>query len=175
MAKKSLQHKTLELFQKIGDRVTPEQINKHSGGTGSYFSKHICILRSWGYTFDLEKDGRTILSYTLTGVPENDAEYRISKVELNRKRRAARRGPPKIKDKRKPKAKWVEKKSVDAVSAVSKDAKERNLEKMKRVLAEKKAREREILDVLEDEPTPTSYAIDADWDTTENIDIKELI
>lgn len=172
MAKKCLQRKALELFTKVGDSVTPEQINKHVGGTGSYFSKHISILRSWGYDFKLEKDGRTIVSYTLTQVPENDADYRVSKRDQNKP------APVAVK-----KAKRKAKKALPTVSkkrgqpAVSENAsvKEKNLDTMRRVLREKKERDRELLEVLEEEPQATSYSVDADWDSTENVDISELV
>ena len=179
MAKKCLQRKTLELFVKVGDSATPEQINKHVGGTGSYFSKHISILRSWGYDFKLEKRGRVIVSYTLTSVPENDADYRISKRDQNKPAPVALKKARKVKAAPKAKAKkklpTVSQKRGQAEVSADAEIKETNLDKMRRVLREKKERERELLAVLEDEPQATSYSVDADWDSTDNIDISELV
>jgi len=173
MAKKCLQRKALELFKKVGDSATPEQINKHVGGTGSYFSKHISILRSWGYDFKLEKDGRTIVSYTLTQVPENDADYRVSKRDQNKPAsvavKKARKAAPKAKAKKLPTV------SKNRGQPEVSEVKESNLEKMRRVLREKKERDRVLLEVLEDEPEATSYSVDADWDSTDNVDISELV
>lgn len=176
MAKKCLQRKALELFKKVGDSATPEQINKHVGGTGSYFSKHISILRSWGYDFKLEKDGRTIISYTLTQVPENDADYRVSKRDQNKPAsvavKKARKAAPKAKAKKLP---TVSKNRGQPAVSENLSAKEKNLETMRKVLREKKERDRELLEILEDEPQATSYSVDADWDSTDNVDISELV
>lgn len=71
MSKKNQNLRTLELFPEIGATVTPTEIDVHVGGTGSYFSKRICYLKQLGFKFDVKKDGRNIVSYTLTGEPEN--------------------------------------------------------------------------------------------------------
>lgn len=165
MAKKCQHRAALELFQKIGDTATPAEIDKHVGGTGSYYSKHVSVMRRWGFEFDVEKDGRTIVRYTLTKVPDNEAEYRNTKATKAAPKKATKTAPKKATKTVAPKAK----------AAPKKDAKAKNLDKMKKVLREKKEREKEMLEILEDEPAAVSYSVDSDWDSTENVDISALL
>lgn len=162
MTERKCQYRTaLELFPKIGSKATPAQIDKHVGGTGSYYSKRICYLRIWGFEFDVEKNGREIVSYTLTGEPENAAEYR--------------KGKP-VKEKKAKVKKTVAKKAVKAKTskkkaAPVKDVKADNLAKIKAV-AEKRKEEKKV---IESAPSPTSFSVDADWDSVEDVDISALV
>jgi len=158
MTERKCQHKkALELFQKIGDKATPADIDKHVGGTGSYYSKHMSVMRRWGFEFDVEKDGRMIVSYTLIKEPANAAEYRT--------------GRP-VKEKKVKVKKTVAKKAVKAKTAKkATDVKAKNFATIKAV-AEKRKEEKKV---IESAPTPTSYAVDEDWDSVENVDIAALV
>jgi len=59
---------------KLNKAVTPSEIDKHVGG--EYSSKYICQLRKRGFEFEVTKDGRNVVSYTLTKEPKNVAEIR---------------------------------------------------------------------------------------------------
>lgn len=162
MARKCQHRAALELFKKVGDTATPAEIDKHVGGTGSYYSKHVSVMRRWGFEFDVEKDGRTIVRYTLTKVPANEAEYRTQPA-------AAKIATKKVAPKAKSKPKAVSKPKT------KKTGKEKNLDTMRSVLRKQKQEKKEMLEVLKDEPQATSYSIDADWDSTDEVDISALI
>lgn len=61
--------KVLEIV-KLDVPVTPTQINDYVGA-GNYASKHILYLKNSGYQFNVVRDGRTVVSYTLIGIPDN--------------------------------------------------------------------------------------------------------
>lgn len=185
MNERKCQHKrALELFQKIGDTVTPDQIDKHVGGTGSYYSKHMSVMRRWGFEFNVKKDGREIISYTLTKVPANEAEFRNGKVSKVKAKKAA----PKAKAK---KATPVKTKAVKTTPAPAKaapapkakavkatktkDAKTSNLDKIKAVAKKRKAEQEELKETLKAAPSATSFTVDPDWDAVEEIDIAALV
>ena len=63
----------LEVF-KLNKAVTPSEIDKHVGG--EYSSKYICQLRKRGFEFEVSKDGRNVVSYTLIKEPKNAEEIR---------------------------------------------------------------------------------------------------
>ena len=61
---------------KPGVPVTPQAINDHVG-TGDYAAKYISFLRTrHGFEFTVQKDGRTIVSYTLIKEPSDAAALR---------------------------------------------------------------------------------------------------
>lgn len=162
MKTRKCQYRTaLELFPKIGSKATPEQIDKHVGGTGSYYSKRICYLRIWGFEFDVEKEGRKIISYTLTKEPTDAEKYRTGKPVKEKKVKAVAKTKTKVAPKAKTK---VESKKEDTVKAS-------NLAKIKAV-AEKKKEEKKI---IESAPAPTSFAVDPDFDSVEDVDISALV
>lgn len=56
--------------------VTPAEINAHVG-TGDYAAKYISFLKTrYGFTFTCQKQGRTIVSYTLVGEPADVSKLR---------------------------------------------------------------------------------------------------
>lgn len=55
----------LELFAKKAT-VSPSELEKHVGN-GPYASKHIWFLRKLGHDIAINKDGRTVVSYTYNG------------------------------------------------------------------------------------------------------------
>lgn len=52
---------------KPGVTLTPTEIEKHVGN-GPYASKHIWFLRKLGHDITVNKEGRTVLSYTYNGM-----------------------------------------------------------------------------------------------------------
>lgn len=65
----------LQLFT-VGKSVSPTEINTHVG-RGDYAAKYISFLRNrHGFEFTVQKDGRTVVSYTMVSEPSNAAEVR---------------------------------------------------------------------------------------------------
>lgn len=60
---------------KLGVPVTPQTINDFVG-TGDYAAKYVSMLRNKGFVFTSNKDGRTVLTYTLTAEPADVDTYR---------------------------------------------------------------------------------------------------
>lgn len=120
---KKCQHRTaLELFTKIGDTATPGEIDGHVGGTGSYYSKHISVMRRWGFEFDVAKNGRQIASYTLIKMPDNENEYRTSKERINGNGKTSLKTPePEIKVQEEKKEKVETSKPVDSTFSIDTD------------------------------------------------------
>jgi hypothetical protein len=171
MNERKCQHKrALELFQKIGDTVTPDQIDKHVGGTGSYYSKHMSVMRRWGFEFSVKKDGREIVSYTLTKMPANASEYRAGKAS-KAKKVVAKKAAPVAKSKVVKPAAAPKVVAAPAPKAKTKNAKATNLRKIKEI-AEKRNAEKETLKAT---PSPTSFTVDPDWDAVEEVDIAALV
>jgi len=168
----------------MGVPVTPTQINDHIG-KGNYASKHVLYLKILGYDFDTNKDGRSVVSYTLTKVPDNhqvlinNASGKGTKTKAPKVAKAktvtvivpsnldtAITGAkvqvvPKVKAPKKVAAK----KSVAAIKAA-------NLAKLKAVGQRFKA---EQVQVLTEAPASTSFSIDNDWDSVEGLDLSKLI
>ena len=171
----------------MGVAVTPTQINDHIG-KGNYASKHILYLKILGYDFDTNKDGRSVVSYTLTKVPDNhqtlidNASGKGSKTKVAKAPKVAKAKTvtvivpsnldtaitgakvqvvPKIKAPKKVAAK----KSVADIKAA-------NLAKLKAVGQRFKT---EQVQVLTEAPASTSFSIDNDWDSVEGLDLKNLI
>lgn len=64
---KRAEYVALEIME-IGKPVTPSQIDAHTG-TGTYSSKYISFLKRDGFVFEIKKDGRNVVSYTLLSRP----------------------------------------------------------------------------------------------------------
>ena len=161
MSTRKCQYRTaLELFPKIGSKATPTQIDKHVGGTGSYYSKRICYLRIWGFEFDVEKEGRKIVSYTLIKEPANAATYRTGVSEK-----------AKVKAKTKVKTKVV----APKVEAKKDDVKSKNLAKIKAVAEKRKEEKVAVVETLVTAPVPTSFSVDPDWDSVDEVNIAALV
>lgn len=63
------QYRALEIMQ-IGKSVTPSAIDKHTR-TGTYSSKYMSFLKRDGFVIEVNKDGRSVVSYTLISRPED--------------------------------------------------------------------------------------------------------
>lgn len=61
---------------KVGVPVTPSQINK-AAGNGDYAAKYIMLMRKYyGFDITVQKNGKSVVSYTVVREPENVAELR---------------------------------------------------------------------------------------------------
>ena len=164
---------------KLGVPVSPQEINDHVG-TGDYAAKYISFLRTRnGFEFTIQKDGRKVVSYTMIKEPANAAELRSLQPKAT-----------KAKTVKAPKVAKVINPTATAIANVPKksdvDVKAKNLETMKKVAASMKAKTskkakkvREFDDVTEQFGTSgevaTSYSIDKDWDSVDNLDLSKLI
>ena len=161
---------TLEVL-KVNEPVTPAAIDKHVGIDG-YSSKHIWFLRKLGFVIDATKDGRTVTSYTLVSEPANAAEIRAGKpkkekAEKVKKVAAAKKSAPK-----KEKAeKKVAPKKVSPKAKAEKSVKSKNLKTIKKVAKARK----ELKELMTAEPVATTFAVDPDWDSTDNINVSDLL
>ena len=63
---------------KLGVPVTPSKINE-CVDTGNYASKWILYLKIMGFEFEVKKDGRSVVSYTMISEPKNAAELRSTR------------------------------------------------------------------------------------------------
>lgn len=162
---------TLEVL-KVNEPVTPAAIDKHVGIDG-YSSKHIWFLRKLGFVIDASKDGRTVTSYTLISEPANVEEIRAGKpkkvkAEKVKKEKVAAK---KVAPKKVEKTVKVETKKVSPKAKTEKSIKSKNLKTIKKVAKAKK----ELNELLEVEPVAASYSIDPDWDSTDKINVSDLL
>ena len=153
----------------LGKTVTPQEINDHVG-TGDYAAKYVSFLNTrYGFTITANKDGRKVVSYTVIAEPSNASDLRSQQPKAA-KAKTVKVAAPKAAAPAKPK-------STKSVA----DIKAANLEKLKAVGANRaKAakRVREFDDVTEQFGTSgevgTSYSVDRDFDSFENVDLKYL-
>lgn len=178
MAKtRKCQHrKALEVFPKVGATATPEDIDKHVGGTGSYYSKHMSVMRRWGFEFDVKKDGRNIVSYTLKKEPADASEYRdLPKSAPAKAKKATKVAAKAPKAEKSPKvAKKESKAPVKKVSEKAKTAatKAKNLKNLKTALAKVKAKKEEE---VKTPPKATSFSVDEDFDAVDELTVSDLL
>lgn len=167
---------------KLNKPVTPQEIND-CVGTGDYAAKYISFLRNrYGFTFTVQKDGRTVLSYTCVGEPANVADLRSQKPKVKGAKPVVKASKPSKPAKRQT-ADPVAAKQNKLRPASDEQIKAANLAKMKAVsakLAKKKSKAKKVVDVVETELGSTgeisnSYTVDTGWDSTEGLDIKRLV
>ena len=142
-----------------GVPVSPQTINDHVG-TGDYAAKYISFLRTrHGFEFTTQKDGRTIVSYTLISEPKDAAALRSLQ----------------------PKAKTAVDKVVSTTVAKVKTPKKATVKSVERKVAAKRStpKVREFDDVTETFGTSgeiaSSFSVDGDWDSIDGLDLKNLI
>ena len=160
----------LQLFDVVGKSVTPDEINKHVG-RGDYAAKYMSFLRGrHGFEFTVTKNGRSVLHYTLTKEPANAADVRAKATDVKVKVTKA----PKVK------ADKVET-EVSAVKAPAKKPKvvvthtdEDDVPVMDRARKSSKKVD-EVEATLGSSGSVGSYSVDADWDSTDGLDIRHLI
>lgn len=164
---------TLELFAQNATQ-TPTEIDAYVKN-GPYSSKHIWFLRKLGYDISVNKQGRTVLSYTYNGV--GTATQTVAKAAKPKTVSVDHSASNKLI------AKAVRLKTAKLVKVVktSEQIKAENLAKMKAVTAKlAKRKNKKTVDVVEDElgtsgEVATSYNIDPAWDSTEGLDIRRLV
>ena len=166
---------------KLNKAVTPSEIDKHVGG--EYSSKYICQLRKRGFEFEVTKDGRNVVSYTLIKEPKNATEIRggtkkqkvvkVKKAVVKTIVKAAVKTPAKatktpVKTPKKEPAKTAtpaQKSNLEKIKAVA--------EKRKTVLPTLTKEETERMDNLKANlkkvPPVSSVAVDEDFDAIEDV------
>jgi hypothetical protein len=163
----------LQLFDVVGKSVTPDEINKHVG-RGDYAAKYMSFLRGrHGFEFTVTKNGRSVLHYTLTKEPANAADVRAKATAVKPVK------PAKVKA-----VKTVETTEVPAMPAVKAPAKkpkvivthtdEDDVPVMDRGRKSSKKTD-EVEATFGSSGSVGSYSVDADWDSTDGINIKHLI
>lgn len=158
---------TLQLFTKVGEIATPTEINKHVG-RGDYAAKYISFLRNrHGYSFDVTKDGRTVVSYTLTGVPKNDEEVRAKATQVKQpKTKPAKAG---TKSAKAPKA------AASKTASKSAMTKEEIKKAASALMAKRKPKDEVEETFGSSGAVASSYSVDPDWDSAENLDVRSLV
>lgn len=186
---------TLDLFAQNATQ-TPTEIDAFVKN-GPYSSKHIWFLRKLGYDISVNKQGRTVLSYTYNGVgTATAAAAKPAKAAKAPAVPKASKAPavPKL-TKKQPKIDMVAAKTGKlkaaapapkikaAVVKTDEQIKISNLAKMKSVTAKiekRKIKERKEIDQVADTfgttgEVATSYNIDGDWDSIDGIDLMKII
>lgn len=154
----------------LGKAVTPEVIDKHVGRRK--VSSHIWNLRQLGFVIDVEKspdDNRVVVSYTISKEPDNAADIRAGV----RKSKAKKEKPAKVVKAKKEAAPKKVKVSPKVKKAPS--VAEKNLKTIKKVAERKNKLAKEVAEVLKSEPTATSFAVDPDWDSADELNIRDLV
>lgn len=137
--------------------VTPAEINSHVG-TGEYAAKYISFLKNrYGFDFTVQKDGKTVVSYTCVAEPKNIDELRATQP----KAKAAKPAKVVVAKAEKP-AKPAKKAAAAA--------------KVKPVKIDKS----KSIDIVEKQfgssgEVATSYSIDGDWDSMDGIDVANFL
>lgn len=161
-------HEKLLEIMNVGDTLTPSEIDKHVGN-GNYASKHIWFLGKLGFTFDIKKEGRSVLSYTMIAEPANAADIRNC-VTAAKPAKAAKAKTVKV---AKPKAtKPVKVRQSKQTAPVAKAA--RNVLKDK---ADKQADAllAELGMKNAGEYAGGTYSVDPDWDSMDGIDVANFL
>lgn len=169
---------TLQLFE-VGKAVTPSEINAHVG-RGDYAAKYISFLRGrHGFEFSVQKDGRTVVSYTLVSEPDNAADVRAKAIAAPAaKAVAAAHGAAKAVKAKAPKAAKPAKaakvrqskqtapaKTQKAARNVLKDRADAEADRLLAEIGMKNA----------GEYAGGTYSVDPDWDSMDGIDVANFL
>lgn len=156
-------HEKLLEIMNVGDTLTPSEIDAHVGN-GNYASKHIWFLGKLGFVFDIKKEGRSVLSYTMISEPDNAADIR-NPVAAVKPAKAAKTAAPKA-------AKPVKARQSKQTAPVAKAA--RNVLKDK---ADKQADAllAELGMKNAGEYAGGTYSVDPDWDSMDGIDVANFL
>jgi len=176
----------------MGKTVTPAQINDHVG-TGDYAAKYVSFLNTrYGFTITANKDGRKVVSYTMIAEPANAAELRSATPKAPKVKTVKLSTVVKKVNKKFTASKALAAENAAIVRAVTEaeniaEIKAKNLETMKKVAAKFKSskksksnkKTREFDDVTEQFGTSgevaTSFSVDKDWDSIENLDLSKIL
>ena len=163
----------LQLFDQVGKAVTPSEINAHVG-RGDYAAKYISFLRGrHGFEFSVQKDGRSVVSYTLVSEPDNAADVRAKAIAAPAaKAVAAAHGAAKAVKAKAPKAVKPAKVKVSkqtpvkkAARSVLKDKADKQADALLAELGMKNA----------GEYAGGTYSVDPDWDSMDGIDVANFL
>lgn len=144
-------HELLLQIMQVGTTLAPTEIDKHVGN-GPYASKHIWFLGKLGFKFDIVKQGRTVVSYTLLSEPANAASIRNPVVATKV-----------VKTKATPVAKKVAKSAPTKVAITAAKTKT------------KKVKVDAVTKQFGTSGEVSSYGVDADWDSMEGVDVRSLV
>ena len=153
-------------IMEVGKAVTPSEINKHVG-RGDYAAKYISFLKNrHGFDFSVQKDGRTVVSYTLTAEPKNAAEVR-AKATAGAAPKAAK--APKVKASKPVKVRQSKQTASAPVKKaarnVLKDAADKQADALLAEIGMKNA----------GEYAGGTYSVDPDWDSMDGIDVANFL
>lgn len=156
----------LQLFE-LGKAVTPKEINDHVG-RGDYAAKYISFLRGrHGFEFSVQKDGRTVVSYTLIAEPKNAAEVRAKATAAPAAKAPKAKAAAKTKA-AKPAKVRQSKQTAPVAKAARNVLKERADAEADRLLAE-------IGMKNAGEYAGGTYSVDPDWDSMDGIDVANFL
>ena len=142
----------LDLFA-TKSTVTPTELEKFVGN-GPYASKHVWFLRKLGHDISISKQGRTVISYTYNGVG-------TAKPDAPK--------PVKVKVAKAPKAAKPAKSTKSAMSS------EQIKKATAAIMAKRKPKDEVEATFGSSGAVATSYSVDADWDSADNLDIRSLV
>ena len=154
-------HEKLLEIMNVGTRLTPVEIDAHVGN-GNYASKHVWFLGKLGFTFDVERQGRTVIAYTMTGEPANAAEIRNPAPKVSKAKAKVAKAPKAAKAPVAPRVKAAAVKVAKTKKAKSADAD-----------AERMLQELNMNNACE--VGGGSYSIDSDWDSMDGIDVANFL
>ena len=159
----------LQLFDQIGKAVTPSEINAHVG-RGDYAAKYISFLRGrHGFEFSVQKDGRTVVSYTLVSEPKDSKLIRDLAVAAKSTKVAKPKAAAKPKASKPVKARQSKQTASAPVKKAARNAlKDRADKEAESILAELGMKRG-------GEYAGGTYSIDPDWDSMDGIDVANFL
>lgn len=180
MAKNTALDLALDLF-KSKKTVTPAEINKHVG-KGNYASKYVLYLKLHGHDISTNKQGRTVVNYTYNGLNKNvDTNMKVSErrarnfLNTNSNKTVVKVAPTKAASAPTKKAKSVKAKPERTTGKkpvmTKKEIKKATAAIM--ALREKDAK-RKVEKELVKPVAASSFTVDPDWDSAENLNVREL-
>lgn len=135
---------------KLNVPATPSEINA-AAGTGNYASKHVSLMRKhYGFTIEEARNGRTVVSYTVVGVPANLDEL----MEYQGVRGVA--------------------KPAKAVKAAKTALPKHIVVRAAKTVAKPK-RTDAVTKQFGSSGEVSSYGVDADWDSYEGVNLRDLV
>lgn len=159
--------RALELF-KTQATVTPAELDKFVGA-GAYASKYVCYLKNDGHEITVNKQGRTVVSYTY--VSEGDSASRSNKWVAPAKRGAApaaRKQKATVVKTAKPVKVRQSKQTAPASKAARNVLQERADKEADAILAQLGLKDA-------GEISHGSYSVDPDWDSMDGIDVANFL
>lgn len=156
-------------IMEVGKAVTPSEINKHVG-RGDYAAKYISFLKNrHGFDFSVQKDGRTVVSYTMTAEPKNAADVRAKATATAAPKTAKVAKAPKVKASKPVKVRQSKQTPSAPVKKAArnilKDAADKQADALLAEIGMKNA----------GEYAGGTYSVDPDWDSMDGIDVANFL